>query len=137
MWVMPSSTTSRRTARAPSRSAGGPITPGPASCMAPYPNRVTVSPPIVQVPPGRVVVVVSMPMPRIVRGDARPTQVPGVTGTGRDTRRGDPRGYRGGRARGEPARDLSARPPGAGHAGERRPARPRDPAGAGAAPRGG
>src|ERR1700740_1291666 len=54
---MPSSTASRSTAIASARSAGGPKTPGPASCMAPYPMRVTVrSSPIVNVPPGSVFV---------------------------------------------------------------------------------
>ncbi|GGF37702.1 hypothetical protein GCM10007298_36830 [Williamsia phyllosphaerae] len=38
---------------AASGSVGGPITPGPASCMAPYPNRVTVTSPNGQLPPGR------------------------------------------------------------------------------------
>src|SRR3954451_11804896 len=41
MWFTPSSTVRRRTAIAASRSAGGPITCGPASCMAPYPMRWT------------------------------------------------------------------------------------------------
>ena len=39
MWLMPSSTAARSTATAASRSAGGPNTPGPASCIAPYPIR--------------------------------------------------------------------------------------------------
>ena len=41
MWSTPSSTARRRTASAPSRSRGGPNTPGPASCMAPKPIRPT------------------------------------------------------------------------------------------------
>src|SRR4051794_32485681 len=41
MWLTPSSMARRRTAIAASRSAGGPITCGPASCMAPYPIRWT------------------------------------------------------------------------------------------------
>ena len=41
MWSTPSSTARRRTASAPSRSRGGPNTPGPASCMAPNPIRPT------------------------------------------------------------------------------------------------
>src|SRR3954454_5734358 len=41
MWFTPSSTARRRTAIAASRSSGGPITCGPASCMAPYPMRWT------------------------------------------------------------------------------------------------
>ena len=40
---------------AASRSAGGPKTPGPANCIAPYPMRVTVkSSAKVNVPPGSV-----------------------------------------------------------------------------------
>ena len=35
MWVIPASTAARSTASAPSRSAGGPMTHGPASCIAP------------------------------------------------------------------------------------------------------
>ena len=38
---------------APSWSAGGPMTPGPVNCMAPYPKRGIVRPESVQVPPGR------------------------------------------------------------------------------------
>src|SRR3954452_14669684 len=41
MWSTPSSTARRRTARAASRSRGGPKTPGPASCIAPKPMRLT------------------------------------------------------------------------------------------------
>src|ERR1700760_3610578 len=53
MWVMPDSTASRRTARAWSRSRGGPKTPGPASCMAPKPMRLrTRSSASLRVPPG-------------------------------------------------------------------------------------
>src|SRR6266542_1837450 len=63
MCVMPSSTASRSTATAAPRSAGGPNTCGPASCIAPYPMRVTVrSPPIVNVPPGSVVVGMEYPL---------------------------------------------------------------------------
>src|ERR1700722_3316393 len=52
MWLMPSSTAMRSTARAPSLSAGGPNTPRPASCIAPSPIRFTVSPGAsVNVPP--------------------------------------------------------------------------------------
>src|ERR1700761_8653272 len=43
MWLMPSSTTLRSTAMAASSSSGGPNTPGPASCIAPKPIRVTSS----------------------------------------------------------------------------------------------
>src|SRR2546430_16000583 len=42
MWYTPDSTASRKTAMAPSTSRGGPKTPGPASCIAPYPMRFTV-----------------------------------------------------------------------------------------------
>src|SRR5438445_4852276 len=42
MWFTPDSTASRKTAMAPSTSWGGPKTPGPASCIAPYPMRFTV-----------------------------------------------------------------------------------------------
>src|SRR3954451_6343756 len=42
MCVTPSSTAVRRTAIAWSRSLGGPKTPGPASCIAPYPILVMV-----------------------------------------------------------------------------------------------
>src|SRR5580692_10711407 len=41
MWSTPASTARRRTVRAASRSAGGPKTPGPGSCMAPNPTRWT------------------------------------------------------------------------------------------------
>src|SRR5689334_21994111 len=41
MWSTPSSIARRRTARAPSGSRGGPNTPGPASCIAPKPMRLT------------------------------------------------------------------------------------------------
>src|SRR4051795_3814986 len=42
MWSTPSSIARRSTARAPSGSRGGPKTPGPASCIAPKPMRLTV-----------------------------------------------------------------------------------------------
>src|SRR6478672_13543118 len=42
MWSTPSSTARRNTRRASSRSRGGPMTPGPGSCMAPKPTRRTV-----------------------------------------------------------------------------------------------
>src|SRR4051794_11863502 len=41
MWSTPSSIARRSTARAASRSRGGPNTPGPASCIAPNPMRRT------------------------------------------------------------------------------------------------
>src|SRR3954462_7967015 len=41
MWSTPSSPSRRRTARAASGSRGGPKTPGPASCIAPKPMRLT------------------------------------------------------------------------------------------------
>src|SRR3977135_1569005 len=41
MWSTPSSIARRSTARAASRSRGGPNTPGPASCIAPKPMRPT------------------------------------------------------------------------------------------------
>src|SRR3954452_12393532 len=41
MWLTPSSTARRSTATASSRSRGGPLTPGPGSCMAPKPTRCT------------------------------------------------------------------------------------------------
>src|SRR5215472_9003771 len=50
MWLTPRDTASRSTATAASRSFGGPKMPGPASRMAPYPIRVTVRSPIVNVP---------------------------------------------------------------------------------------
>src|SRR5882757_9140267 len=63
MWVIPRLTTSRRTAIAPSRSAGGPNTCGPASCIAPYPMRVRIkSSASLNVPPGSVVDVVGFLM---------------------------------------------------------------------------
>src|SRR5215211_2913965 len=49
MWSTPSSTARRRTAIAASRSRGGPNTPGPASCIAPKPMRLTVLSPRVPV----------------------------------------------------------------------------------------
>src|SRR5919197_4894749 len=42
MWSTPSSIARRNTARAASGSRGGPKTPGPASCIAPKPMRLTV-----------------------------------------------------------------------------------------------
>src|SRR6185312_124672 len=45
-------TASRSTATAWSRSAGGPNTPGPASCIAPNPTRLTVRSPSWYAPPG-------------------------------------------------------------------------------------
>src|SRR3954447_2249311 len=42
MWSTPSSMARRSTARAAAASAGGPKTPGPASCIAPNPTRLTV-----------------------------------------------------------------------------------------------
>src|SRR6478752_544342 len=42
MWSTPSSTARRSTRSASSRSRGGPMTPGPGSCMAPKPTRRTV-----------------------------------------------------------------------------------------------
>src|SRR4051794_26927144 len=41
MWSTPSSIARRSTARAASGSRGGPKTPGPASCIAPKPIRLT------------------------------------------------------------------------------------------------
>src|SRR5258707_9012493 len=41
MWFTPSATAARSTAMASSRSRGGPKTPSPASCIAPYPMRHT------------------------------------------------------------------------------------------------
>src|SRR4030095_1470478 len=55
MWVMPIRTASRNTDTASLRSAGGPNTCGPASCIAPYPILVTTrSSDMAYVPPGRV-----------------------------------------------------------------------------------
>jgi hypothetical protein len=39
--LIPNAIASRRTAKAASWFFGGPKTPGPASCMAPYPSRFT------------------------------------------------------------------------------------------------
>src|SRR5579875_1225450 len=52
MWLMPSSTAVRSTRIASSRSLGGPNTCGPASCMAPYPTRVSSKSPTGYRPPG-------------------------------------------------------------------------------------
>src|SRR5258705_7782352 len=49
MWSTPSSSARRSTARAASGSRGGPKTPGPASCIAPKPMRLTVWEPSVAV----------------------------------------------------------------------------------------
>src|SRR5262245_48729325 len=49
MWSTPRWTAVRRTARAASRSRGGPNTPGPASCIAPKPMRRTSRSPSVDV----------------------------------------------------------------------------------------
>src|SRR4051794_21010275 len=49
MWSTPSSIARRSTLRAASRSAGGPKTLGPASCIAPNPIRLTVCLPSVAV----------------------------------------------------------------------------------------
>src|SRR4029434_3875868 len=55
MWLMPIRTASRNTDTASLRSAGGPNTCGPASCIAPYPILVTTrSSDMAYVPPGRV-----------------------------------------------------------------------------------
>src|SRR3954452_8050093 len=61
MWSTPSSTARRSTATAASRSSGGPITCGPASCMAPYPIRFTVRSPSWYWPDRSAVVVVMVP----------------------------------------------------------------------------
>src|SRR5476651_721171 len=45
MWWTPSSTARRSTATASSWSRGGPMTPGPGSCIAPNPTRCTVNGP--------------------------------------------------------------------------------------------
>src|SRR3954471_1567126 len=66
MWFTPSSTVRRRTAIAASRSAGGPITCGPASCMAPYPMRWTERSPRVYEPDFSAVNV----MPRLLHREA-------------------------------------------------------------------
>src|SRR4051812_35978208 len=51
MWVTPSSTARRRTARAVSSSAGRPVMPGPVRRIAPKPRRLTsISPAIANVP---------------------------------------------------------------------------------------
>src|SRR3984957_11399763 len=50
MWSTPLATASRSTASAASRSFGGPNTPGPASCIAPYPTRFTVRAPSANAP---------------------------------------------------------------------------------------
>src|ERR687886_1245639 len=52
MWFTPSSTARRRTARAAAGSRGGPKTPGPASCIAPKPTRLTVNGPRLGMLPG-------------------------------------------------------------------------------------
>src|SRR5215469_1712471 len=52
MWLTPSSTARRSTARAMSRSAGGPHTCGPGSCIAPKPMRDTWCPANVALPAG-------------------------------------------------------------------------------------
>ena len=46
MWLTPASTARRKTAIACSWSLGGPITPGPGSCIAPNPTRRTALPEI-------------------------------------------------------------------------------------------
>src|SRR6185312_10498819 len=47
MWLTPSSTARRRTARALSTSAGGPVIPGPVRRIAPKPRRLTSSSPAI------------------------------------------------------------------------------------------
>src|SRR6478609_9450965 len=47
MWLTPNSTARRRTARALSTSAGGPVIPGPVKRMAPKPRRLTSSSPAI------------------------------------------------------------------------------------------
>src|SRR5215469_13712545 len=56
MWFTPAATASRSRATAASGSRGGPHTPGPASCIAPYPMRrkVMEEPGSVKVPPSLV-----------------------------------------------------------------------------------
>src|ERR1700712_3420292 len=73
MWSTPNSTARRRTATAASRSAGGPITCGPASCIAPYPTRWTVRSPRANWPDFSAVKVMppSPPRPASMRGPGR------------------------------------------------------------------
>src|SRR5690349_3138402 len=66
MWVTPFWTASRRTARAWSRSRGGPKTPGPASCMAPKPMRLrTRSSASLRTPPGALSAMSISPSPTL------------------------------------------------------------------------
>src|SRR6266567_1802315 len=66
MWVTPAATASRRTARAWSRSRGGPKTPGPASCMAPKPMRLrTRSSASLRAPPGTLSAMSISPSPTL------------------------------------------------------------------------
>src|SRR5947207_9815378 len=51
MWSTPAATATRSTRRASSRSRGGPKTPSPASCIAPYPARRTRHGPSAKDPP--------------------------------------------------------------------------------------
>src|SRR5262249_28280598 len=88
MWVMPSSTASRSTATAASRSAGGPNTCGPASCIAPYPIRVTMrSPARANVPPASVVAAMHTPssLPRGAAGTS-PSRLPATASALGDSR---------------------------------------------------
>src|ERR1700753_2902119 len=51
MWSTPAATAARSTRSASSRSRGGPKTPSPASCIAPYPARCTRHGPSAKDPP--------------------------------------------------------------------------------------
>src|SRR5690349_9856280 len=72
MWSTPAATAARSTRSASSRSRGGPKTPSPASCIAPYPARRTRHRPSAKDPPS------SRPCPVTVApvGMAGPRRLP-------------------------------------------------------------
>src|SRR5947209_14271754 len=66
MWSTPSSIARRKTARAACGSLGGPKTPGPASCIAPKPMRLT------GLSPRSDVVLMCHKLPRAARPNKKP-----------------------------------------------------------------
>src|SRR2546430_17413554 len=78
MWFTPAATAARSTRSASSRSRGGPKTPSPASCIAPYPARCTRHRPSAKDPPSsRPCPVTPPPVGRAASGPASgPASVP-------------------------------------------------------------
>src|SRR5580765_4064308 len=68
MWFTPDATASRRTASAAARSFGGPNTPGPESCIAPNPRRLTCQSPSANVPDCSTPDIGDPKLPKKIRG---------------------------------------------------------------------